>query len=53
MFNPITLPKITHAVGRYDQFLQSMWAPTKPPNLILVPTLDIDLIWHSHQLNPG
>eukprot|EP01084_Bolivina_argentea_P006764 12800_1 len=52
MFDPITLDKIKASIIRYDQFLQSMWAPNKPQGLVMVPTLDLDLIWHSHQLNP-
>eukprot|EP01083_Nonionella_stella_P014931 41823_1 len=52
MFYPITLADIKAAITRYDQFLQAMWAPDKPQGLVMVPTLDLDLIWHSHQLNP-
>lgn len=36
------------AVSRYLKFLQLM----KQGKSILVPTLDIDLLWHTHQLSP-
>ena len=38
-----------HALQRYKQFL---YMKTKLPKEFLVPCYDIDLIWHSHQLNP-
>jgi hypothetical protein len=38
------------ALERYLRFLQLM-KNNNPP--ILVPTLDIDLFWHTHQLNPA
>ena len=44
--------KIDSAIDRYEQFLTAMWAPYKQQDLIFVPTVDIDLIWHSHQLDP-
>lgn len=44
--------QIEGAIDRYEKFMTLMWAPDKPQNLILVPTLAIDLIWHSHQLDP-
>lgn len=36
-----------HATARYHAFLDLMAAS---PADFLVPTLDIDLIWHTHQL---
>ena len=53
LFTPITLTNIHDSITRYNAFLQLIWRPDKPSGLIMVPTLDIDLIWHSHQLNPG
>ena len=49
----ITSDAIDGAIDRYEKFLHLMWAPDKPKGLIMVPTNDIDLIWHSHQLNPN
>ena len=40
---------INRAVTRYAQFLQLAKAH---PNETLVPTLDVDLIWHVHMLSP-
>jgi len=37
------------ALDRYKQFL---YLKTKYPNDVLVPCYDIDLMWHSHLLNP-
>ena len=53
LFDPINKNKIGDSVERYEKFLKAMWAENKPQGLIMVPTLDIDLIWHSHQLNLG
>ncbi|PPR02797.1 hypothetical protein CVT24_002220, partial [Panaeolus cyanescens] len=36
-----------HAVARYHAFLDLM---ATHPETMLVPTLDIDLVWHTHQL---
>lgn len=41
---------LEHALLRYHCFLDLTAAS---PNLMAVPTLDIDLIWHSHQLMGG
>lgn len=38
---------LQHAVARYHAFLDLM---TSSPASFFVPTLDIDLIWHTHQL---
>ena len=40
---------IERAVDRYCQFLQ---LAQEHPNELLVPTLDVDLIWHVHMLSP-
>ncbi len=40
---------ITRARGRYEKFLQLI---ASHPNQVFVPTLDIDLVWHTQQLNP-
>ncbi|KAK4099127.1 hypothetical protein N658DRAFT_498724 [Parathielavia hyrcaniae] len=41
---------LRRAVGRYDAFLRLFVAY---PGETLVPTLDIDLVWHTHQLGAG
>ena len=43
---------IETAIDRYQQFLNLAWSPDKPKGVRMVPTLSIDLIWHSHQLDP-
>jgi len=40
---------ISIAMKRYDQFLK---LTTKYPNKVLIPTLDIELIWQSHLIRP-
>lgn len=35
---------------KYGRFLQIM---KRFPRMLAVPTLDVDLAWHTHQLNPG
>ncbi|CAA7259467.1 unnamed protein product [Cyclocybe aegerita] len=39
-----------HATARYHAFLDLM---ASSPASFFVPTLDIDLVWHTHQLMPG
>ncbi|KAJ5970608.1 uncharacterized protein N7479_000526 [Penicillium vulpinum] len=39
-----------HFVSKYDMFFQIM---AKNKGHAVVPTLDIDLIWHTHQLSPA
>ncbi|KZT67388.1 hypothetical protein DAEQUDRAFT_713656 [Daedalea quercina L-15889] len=41
---------LAHAITRYHAFLDLM-APS--PASFFVPTLDIDLVWHTHQLTAG
>jgi len=53
LWQTIYLENIDGAITRYEQFMAAMWARDKPQGLILVPTNDIDLIWHSHQLDPA
>ncbi|KAI9768917.1 MAG: hypothetical protein M1840_004513 [Geoglossum simile] len=41
---------LQRAVDRYSKFLKLFkWYP----NTMLVPTLDIDLVWHTHQCSPS
>merc|ERR1719436_1352919 len=40
---------LEQAVDRYDRFLRLI----KLGRGIIVPTLDIDIVWHTHQLHPG
>ncbi|KAG8836167.1 hypothetical protein FRC17_009510 [Serendipita sp. 399] len=35
-------------IDRYHSFLKKLW---ENPNQLVVPTLEIDLAWHTHQLN--
>ncbi|KAJ3508207.1 hypothetical protein NLJ89_g5879 [Agrocybe chaxingu] len=41
---------LQHALARYHAFLDLM---TSSPASFFVPTLDIDLVWHTHQLMPS
>ncbi|KIM19568.1 hypothetical protein M408DRAFT_203163 [Serendipita vermifera MAFF 305830] len=45
-----TLAPLVRSIARYHAFLDLMRAH---PTTLLVPTLDIDLAWHSHQLKGG
>ena len=45
----ITDEWIDRAISRYADFLQ---LARDHPREVLVPTLDIDLIWHAHMLSP-
>ncbi|KAH9832601.1 uncharacterized protein C8Q71DRAFT_777258 [Rhodofomes roseus] len=47
---PIDAIVLVHAITRYHAFLDMM-APS--PASFFVPTLDIDLAWHTHQLMAG
>ncbi|KAI0683785.1 hypothetical protein BC835DRAFT_1422968 [Cytidiella melzeri] len=38
---------LAHAIGRYHAFLDLL---STSPTSLFVPTLDIDLVWHTHQL---
>ncbi|KAF9535191.1 hypothetical protein CPB83DRAFT_924921 [Crepidotus variabilis] len=41
---------LQHALARYHAFLDLM---SSTPTSFFVPTLDIDLVWHTHQLIPS
>ncbi|KAF8658887.1 hypothetical protein AX16_001961 [Volvariella volvacea WC 439] len=45
--NPEDALVFQHAIARYHAFLDLMWSS---PASFFVPTLDIDLAWHTHQL---
>jgi hypothetical protein len=47
--SPFATQTLESLVKRYDQFFQLMVAN---PDTIMAPTLDQDLAWHTHQLNP-
>lgn len=47
LFSPDLKPSIDESIVRYDRFLQLVIES----NEMLVPTLDIDLVWHTHQLS--
>ena len=47
--SPAVEGTIRRAIDRYDEFLQLF---KLHPGTMLVPTLDIDLAWHTHQLSP-
>ena len=44
------LSVIQASIARYHKFMHLM--KIKKNNILLVPTLDIDLAWHAHQTNP-
>jgi hypothetical protein len=44
--SPAIQGTLTRAIERYGQFVQLM---KLYPGAVLVPTLDIDLVWHTHQ----
>ncbi|KAJ6445096.1 secretory lipase [Purpureocillium lavendulum] len=44
--SPALAGTITRAIGRYGKFLDIM---RRYPKIMVVPTLDIDLVWHTHQ----
>jgi hypothetical protein len=48
--SPALVGTLSRAIARYSQFLKLF---RLYPGTMLVPTLDIDLVWHSHQLSPG
>ncbi|KAF8655057.1 hypothetical protein AX16_003258 [Volvariella volvacea WC 439] len=45
--NPEDALVLQHAIARYHAFLDLIWSS---PASFFVPTLDIDLAWHTHQL---
>jgi hypothetical protein len=48
--SPAAEDTLTRAGARYEQFLKLM---KLYPDVTLVPTLDIDLVWHTHQCSPA
>eukprot|EP01084_Bolivina_argentea_P054938 100753_1 len=49
---PISSTQINIAIEKYYRFMYLLSHKSKPTSMISVPTTDIDLIWHSHQLIP-
>ncbi|KAL0564519.1 hypothetical protein V5O48_017528 [Marasmius crinis-equi] len=53
-FSPTTGPEeddiLLHAIVRYHRFMELL---ASSPESFFVPTLDIDLAWHTHQLMPS
>lgn len=47
--SPAAEGTLSRAINRYDKFLKLF---RLHPGTILVPTLDIDLVWHTHQCSP-
>lgn len=50
LHSPTARDTMTRLIEKYDRFLQIM---KKHPGKIVVPTLDVDLAWHTHQLIPS
>ncbi|KAH0528966.1 hypothetical protein TsFJ059_003776 [Trichoderma semiorbis] len=50
LHSPTARDTMTRLIVKYDRFLQIM---KKHPGKVVVPTLDIDLAWHTHQLIPS
>jgi hypothetical protein len=48
--SPALRGTLTRAIARYSQFLTLI---KTNPGKMMVPTLDIDLAWHTHQLSPS
>ncbi|KAI0720627.1 hypothetical protein C8Q72DRAFT_890601 [Fomitopsis betulina] len=48
--NPVDEIVLVHSITRYHAFMDMMSAS---PASFFVPTLDIDLVWHTHQLTAG
>lgn len=48
--SPALLGTLRRAIDRYDKFVRLFGLY---PGKMLVPTLDIDLVWHTHQLYAG
>ncbi|KAK4097052.1 hypothetical protein N658DRAFT_400638, partial [Parathielavia hyrcaniae] len=49
--SPSCKPTLQRARERYGRFFSLI--PTLPIGVSAVPTLDIDLVWHTHQLSPA
>lgn len=50
LHSPAARKTMERLVTKYDRFFAIM---SKYPRNVAVPTLDIDLAWHTHQLSPG
>ena len=48
--SPAVEGTLKRAIGRYDQFMEIMG---EHPKTVVVPALDIDLVWHTHQCSGG
>ncbi|KAI0127876.1 hypothetical protein BJ170DRAFT_702122 [Xylariales sp. AK1849] len=49
LHSPEATQTMKRLLQKYDRFFQMM---ALYPNQVAVPTLDIDLVWHTHQLSP-
>ncbi|KAF2969983.1 hypothetical protein GQX73_g3622 [Xylaria multiplex] len=50
LHSPAARETMVRLIAKYDRFITIMG---KFPNQIAVPTLDVDLAWHTHQLSPA
>ncbi|UKZ86598.1 uncharacterized protein TrAFT101_002424 [Trichoderma asperellum] len=50
LHSPNARDTMSRLITKYDRFVQIM---TKHPTKMAVPTLDVDLAWHTHQLKPS
>ncbi|KAL2167280.1 hypothetical protein VTG60DRAFT_1439 [Thermothelomyces hinnuleus] len=50
LHSPTARDTMARLIVKYQRFMQIM---AKNPGKIAVPTLDVDLAWHTHQLSPG
>jgi hypothetical protein len=50
LHSPTARETTERLVGKYQRFFDIM---AKHPHAVAVPTLDVDLAWHTHQLSPG
>jgi hypothetical protein len=50
LHSPSARDTMSRLLKKYGRFFEMMKAN---PNQVAVPTLDIDLAWHTHQLSPG
>jgi len=47
--SPALTATMQRLIGKYDRYFAIL---AKHPNQVAVPTLDVDLAWHTHQLSP-
>lgn len=50
LHSPMARDTMNRAIERYHRFFAII---NRYPGKLVVPTLDIDLVWHTHQLSPG